>query len=211
MNTGQAIPLYIRLIGFADVGSRVTDQGYPYRSRLASAMSCSKQTVDRATNVLEHEIGLVSVTRQKLEGQTDENDANLYTLHDSWLIHAAPAPPRTPPQLVARYGHTVPGFDVDAWLAEHAPSFDRATWQAAYDSRLAEQKAKEAEQRRKERARRKPKKEDQPQVPGQEELSLEGGGVMGDATPKGDESEGGSVIDDATDDVTRDASGGVMR
>ncbi|MFF3214124.1 hypothetical protein ACFYYB_26045 [Streptomyces sp. NPDC002886] len=194
LNAGQAVPLYVRLIGFAEVGSRMTGQGYPYRSRLAKAMSCSKQTVDRATNVLECEIGLVSVKRQKLDGQTDENDANLYTLHDGWLIHAVPAPPKTPPQLVARYGHTVPGFDVDAWLAEHAPDFDRAAWQAAYDGRLAEQEAKETEQRRRERARRKPKKQDQPQLSGQEELSSEGGGVMGDAT-------GG---------VTGDASGGVM-
>lgn len=35
LNAGRAVPLYVRLIGFAEVGSRMTEQGYPYRSRLA--------------------------------------------------------------------------------------------------------------------------------------------------------------------------------
>ncbi|MEV7512699.1 hypothetical protein AB0O57_32545 [Streptomyces sp. NPDC091201] len=198
--------LYCRLIGFADAGSRDTGRGHPYRSVLASSLSCSKQTVDRATNRLEQEIGLVSVERRKLPGETEENDANRYTLHDSWLINGFPAPVGTPPQLVARYGHTVGGFDSKEWLAEHAPDFDLSAWQAAYDERLAGQLAKEAEQRRKERARRKPKKG---QSSDQQEHSPEGGGVKFDATPQDEAPEGGSVKFDATGDVIGDATGGV--
>ncbi|WP_327286665.1 hypothetical protein [Streptomyces sp. NBC_01205] len=199
LNTGQPVPLYIRLIGFADVGSRDTGQGYPYRARLASSMSCSTKTIDRATAVLEREIGLVTVTHRKVEGKPDENDANQYTLHDGWLIHGVPAPPDTPPQLVARYGHTVPGLDVNAWLSEHAPGFDRSAWQAAYDARLREQEEKEAEQRRKDRARRKPKKA---VTTGQEELSLQGGGDTGVPTPEGNAPPRGSDMYDATGGVT---------
>ncbi|MGW2672517.1 hypothetical protein ACWC5F_31280 [Streptomyces sp. NPDC001272] len=206
LNTGQAVPLYIRLIGFADVGSRDTGHGYPYRARLASSLSCSKQTVDRATKVLEQEIGLVTVTERKVEGKPDENDANQYLLHDGWLIHGVPAPPGTPPQLVARYGHTVPGFDIDLWMTEHAPSFDRAAWQAAYETRVRQQEEKEAEQRRKERARRKPKK---PPTAGEKPFP-EGGGVMGDATPQDDGIGGGGVMYDATGGVMDDVTGGVM-
>ncbi|MGW6976463.1 hypothetical protein [Streptomyces sp. NPDC054952] len=148
---------------------------------------------------------MVTVKRQKLPGKTEENDANRYMLHDSWLINAFPAPAGTPPQLVARYGHTVGGFDVDEWLAKHAPDFDRAAWQTAYDNRLAGQLAKEAEQRRKERSRRQPKKGT---APDQEQLP-EGGDVKNDATPQDEASGGGSVKNDATGDVRNDATGGV--
>ncbi|GLV88028.1 hypothetical protein Slala03_77170 [Streptomyces lavendulae subsp. lavendulae] len=206
LNTGQAVPLYIRLIGFADVGSRDTGHGYPYRARLASSLSCSKQTVDRATKVLEQEIGLITVTERKVEGKPDENDANQYLLHDGWLIHGVPAPPGTPPQLVARYGHTVPGFDIGGWMEEHAPGFDHAGWHTAYEARLRQQEEKEAEQRRKERARRKPRKA--PAAGG--ETTSEGGGVMYDATPRDGTFGGGSVMYDATGGVMGDVTGGVM-
>ncbi|WP_228994389.1 hypothetical protein [Streptomyces sp. DH8] len=181
---------------FADVGSRDTGQGYPYREALASCLDCSKQTVDRAAEYLEKEIGLVKIHRRKVEGRPDENDANLYEIFDAWLIHGMTPPKGTPAQLVARYGHVVPGLDVDDWVAEHAPDFDLVGWRAAYDEKVRAQAAKREEQRRKERARRK--------------KSKKGGDVMGDATPEGPEGEGGSVMGDASGDVIHDASGGVV-
>ncbi|WP_395576894.1 hypothetical protein [Streptomyces sp. BK79] len=184
---------------FADVGSRDTGQGYPCREALAGCLDCSKQTVDRAADYLEKEIGLVTVHRRKVEGKPDENDANLYEIHDAWLIHGVTPPAGTPPQLVARYGHTVPGLDVDAWVSEHAPGFDLAGWRAAYEERLRVQEGKREEQRRKERARRKKPK-----------AAKKGGGVMSDATPEGATSEGGSVMGDATGGVMGDVTGGVM-
>lgn len=195
LNSGKAKPLYDLLVSFADVSSRDTEKGYPYREALASCLDCSKQTVDRAADYLATEIGLVTVHRRKVEGKPDENDANLYEIHDAWLIHGVTPPPGTPPQLVARYGHTVPGLDVDAWIAEHAAAFDLAAWRAAHSEKLRAQEAKREEQRRKERARRKkPKK---------------GGSVMGDATPEGASEEGGSVMGDATGGVVDDVTGGV--
>lgn len=196
LNSGKAKPLYDLLVSFADVSSRDTKQGYPYRETLASCLDCSKQTVDRAAEYLAREIGLVTVHRRKVEGKPDENDANLYEIHDAWLIHGVTPPAGTPPQLVARYGHAVPGLDVDAWMSEHAPAFDLPAWRFAYDEKMRAQEAKREEQRRKERARRK--------------KSKKGGGVMDDATPEGGESEGGSVMGDATGGVMDDVSGGVM-
>lgn len=196
LNSGKAKPLYDLLVSFADVSSRDTEKGYPYRETLASCLDCSKQTVDRAADYLAREIGLVTVHRRKVEGKPDENDANLYEIHDAWLIHGVTPPAGTPPQLVARYGHTIPGLNVEAWVSEHAASFDLHAWRAAYGEKLRAQEAKREEQRRKERARRKkPKK---------------GGGVMGDATPEGAEERGGSVMGDATGGVMDDVSGGVM-
>lgn len=196
LNSGKAKPLYDLLVTFADVGSRDTGQGYPYREALASCLDCSKQTVDRAAEYLEKEIGLVKIHRRKVEGRPDENDANLYEIFDAWLIHGMTPPKGTPAQLVARYGHVIPGLDVDDWVAEHAPDFDLAGWRAAYDEKVRAQAAKREEQRRKERARRKKAKK--------------GGDVMGDATPEGEEGEGGSVMGDASGDVIHDASGGVV-
>ncbi|MFD5493376.1 hypothetical protein ACFWH4_10720 [Streptomyces sp. NPDC127091] len=196
LNSGKAKPLYDLLVTYADVSSRDTGQGYPYRETLASCLDCSKQTVDRAADYLEKEIGLVKVHRRKVEGKPDENDANLYEIFDAWLIHGVTPPAGTPPQLVARYGHTVPGLDVDAWVSEHAPAFDLAGWRAAYDEKLRAQEAKREEQRRKERARRK--------------KSKRGGGVMDDATLEDGASGGGGVMGDATGGVMDDASGGVM-
>lgn len=195
LNSGKAKPLYDLLVTFADVGSRNTGQGYPYREALASCLDCSKQTVDRAAEYLEREIGLVKIHRRKVEGRPDENDANLYEIFDAWLIHGMVPPKGTPAQLVARYGHVVPGLDVDDWVAEHAPAFDLAGWRAAHEEKVRTQAAKREEQRRKERVRRKKAKK--------------GGDVMSDATPQGEEREGGSVTGDATGDVTDDASGGV--
>ncbi|QGZ53337.1 hypothetical protein GPZ77_34470 (plasmid) [Streptomyces sp. QHH-9511] len=196
LNAGKAKPLYDLLVSFSDVSSRDTGQGYPYRETLATALDCSKQTVDRAGDYLENEIGLVKIHRRKVEGKPDENDANLYEIFDAWLIHGVTPPAGTPPQLVARYGHTIPGLDVDAWVSEHAPDFDLVGWHSAYDEKLRAQQAKREEQRRKERARRKkPKK---------------GGGVMDEATPEGAEEDGGSVTSDATGGVTGDVTGGVM-
>uniref|UniRef100_UPI002ED42D2C hypothetical protein n=1 Tax=Streptomyces cellulosae TaxID=1968 RepID=UPI002ED42D2C len=196
LNKGKAKPLYDLLVSYADVSSRDTSQGYPYREALATYLDCSKQTIDRATDYLAKEVGLVKVHRRKVEGKPEENDANLYELCDAWLIHGVTPPAGTPPQLVARYGHTVPGLDVDAWISEHAPDFDLAGWRAAYEKKVQAQEARREEQRRKERARRnKPKK---------------GGGVTGDATPGSGESEGGSVMGDATPGVTGDATGGVV-
>lgn len=196
LNSGKGKPLYDLLVSYADVSSRDTGQGYPYREALASCLDCSKQTVDRAADYLEKEIGLVTIHRRKVEGKPDENDANLYEIHDAWLIHGVTPPAGTPPQLVARYGHTVPGLDVDAWIGEHAPSFDLAAWRAAYAAKLRVQAAKREEQRRKERARRR--------------KSKKGGDVTDDATPEGGESEGGGVMGDARGGVTHDVSGGVM-
>ncbi|WP_143663741.1 hypothetical protein [Streptomyces sp. rh34] len=200
LNAGKAKPLYDLLVSFADVSSRDTSQGYPYREALATCLDCSKQTVDRAADYLENEIGLVKVHRRKVEGKPEENDANLYEIFDAWLIHGVPPPARTPPQLVARYGYTVPGLDVDAWIGEHAPDFDLDAWRFAHEERQRAQEAKREEQRRKERARRKKPKAKTPK----------GGGVMGDATPQETESEGGSVMGDATPGVMGDATGGVM-
>ncbi|MEU2248142.1 hypothetical protein [Streptomyces sp. NPDC019224] len=195
LNRSKAKALYDLLVSYADVSSRDTGRGYPYREALASYLDCSKQTVDRASEYLEKEIGLVTVHRRKVEGKPDENDANLYELHDSWLIHGVTPPAGTPPQLVARYGDTVPGLDVGAWIAEHAPDFDLAGWSAAHEEKKRAQQAKREEQRRAERARRKkPKK---------------GGGPTGDATPGGAASEGGDVTGDAPGGVTGDVTGGV--
>lgn len=191
LNTGKAKPLYDLLVTFADVGSRDTGQGYPYREALASCLDCSKQTVDRAAEYLEKEIGLVKIHRRKVQGRPDENDANLYEIFDAWLIHGMVPPKGTPAQLVARYGHVIPGLNVGDWVAEHAPDFDLAGWRAAYDEKVRAQAAKREEQRRKERARRKKAKK--------------GGDVMGDATPEGEEKKGGSVMGDASGGVVDDA------
>lgn len=158
MNKGKAKNLYHLLITYSDVSSRNTAQGYPYRSALADALDCTKDTVDNATKYLEQEIGLIRVVRRKVEGQPDQNDANEYQVFDQWLIQGCEPTPDTPPQLVARYGPTIPGFDVDAWIATHAPSFDLAGWRVAYEEKLRAQEAKRAEQRRKEAQRRKPKR-----------------------------------------------------
>jgi hypothetical protein len=158
LNKGKAKNLYHLLITYSDVSSRNTAQGYPYRSALADALDCTKDTVDNATKYLEQEIGLIRVVRRKVEGQPDQNDANEYQVFDQWLIQGCEPTPDTPPQLVARYGPTVPGFDVDSWIAAHAPSFNLAGWRAAYEEKLRAQEAKRAEQRRKEALRRKPKK-----------------------------------------------------
>ncbi|MEV5129209.1 hypothetical protein AB0K87_01600 [Streptomyces sp. NPDC053705] len=195
LNKGKAKPLYELLITFADVSSRDTGQGYPYRETLATCLDCSKQTIDRAADYLEKEIGLVKVHRRKVEGKPDENDANLYEIFDAWLIHGATPPAGTPPQLVARYGHTVPGLDIDAWVSKNAPDFDLAAWRAAYNAKAGAQEAKREEQRRKERARRK--------------KARKGGDVTCDATSEGGQEVGGSVTHDASRDVMGDASGGV--
>jgi len=195
LNKGKAKPLYELLITFADVSSRDTGQGYPYRETLASCLDCSKQTIDRAADYLEKEIGLVKVHRRKVDGKPDENDANLYEIFDAWLIHGATPPAGTPPQLVARYGHTVPGLDVDAWVSKHAPDFDLLAWKAAYSAKVGVQESKREEQRRKERARRKKAKK--------------GGDVTDDATSEGGQEVGGSVTHDASRGVVGDASGGV--
>ncbi|MGW6971528.1 hypothetical protein [Streptomyces sp. NPDC054952] len=201
LNKGVAKALYPLLVSYADVSSRDTSRGYPYRAALAGCLDCSKQTVDRAASYLEHEIGLVRIHRRKVEGKADENDANIYEIFDAWLIHGVPAPAGTPPQLVARYGHTIPGFDIDAWMAEHAPDYDLEGWRATYDARVREQQARRAEQQKKENVRRrKPAKKG-----GQDR-----GGVTGDATPVGEASEGGDVVGDATRGVMGDVSDGVV-
>ena len=112
--SGKPKELYTVLVTFADVQGRDTEKGYPYRTALASALGCSTKTVDRAAAALER-IGLVTTHRRKLEG-SQENDANLYELHDGWLIHGVEPGPEVPPQLVARYGHCIPGFNVRAFL-----------------------------------------------------------------------------------------------
>lgn len=177
LNKGKAKNLYHLLIAYADVSSRNTAQGYPYRSALADALDCTKDTIDNATKCLEHEIGLIRVVRRKVEGQPDQNDANEYQVFDQWLIQGCEPTPDTPPQLVARYGPTIPGFDVDAWIAKRAPSFDLAGWRAAYEETLRTQEAKREAQRRKEVQRRKPKKR--------------GGSGMSAATPSGTDSATG--------------------
>lgn len=111
---GKPKELYTVLVTFSDVQGRDTEKGYPYRTALAAALGCSTKTVDRATAALE-EIGLVTTHRRKLPGSR-ENDANRYELHDGWLIHGVEPSPDVPRQLVARYGHVVPGFDVAAFL-----------------------------------------------------------------------------------------------
>ncbi|MEU3065046.1 hypothetical protein [Streptomyces subrutilus] len=184
LNSGKAKSLYPLLVTFADVGSRDTDKGYPYRAALADSLDCTKQTVDNATKYLEHEIGLIRVTRRKVDGRPDENDANRYEVFDAWLIHGFEPPGDTPPQLVARYGPTLSGFDIDGWVAEHAPAFDLAAWRATYEGRLLAQEAKREEQRRKDRERRKPKKK--------------GGGGTSSATLEAEGTEGGSGISSAT-------------
>ncbi|AWK10027.1 hypothetical protein DDQ41_15250 [Streptomyces spongiicola] len=196
LNKGKAKPLYDLLVSFADVSSRDTGQGYPYREALAACLDCTKQTIDRATKYLEQEIGLVRVVHRKVEGKEDENDANLYMVFDAWLIQGVPPSADTPPQLVARYGHTIAGFDIEAWMEEHAPDFDLTGWRAAHTARLQGQQERRAEQRRKERARRK--------------KSKKGGGVTDDATPEDPANEGGGVTEDATGGVVEDTSGGVM-
>jgi hypothetical protein len=177
LNKGKAKSLYHLLIAYADVSSRNTAQGYPYRSALADALDCTKDTIDNATKYLEHEIGLIRVVRRKVEGQPDQNDANEYQVFDQWLIQGCEPTPDTPPQLVARYGPTIPGFDIDAWIAQHAPSFDLAGWRAAYEETLRAQEAKREAQRRKEALRRKPKRR--------------GGSGTESATPGGTESATG--------------------
>lgn len=111
---GKPKELYTVLVTFADVQGRDTEKGYPYRAALAAALGCSTKTVDRATAALE-EIGLVTTHRRKLPG-SQENDANRYELHDGWLIHGIEPGPDVPARLVARYGHVIPGFDVDTFL-----------------------------------------------------------------------------------------------
>jgi hypothetical protein len=196
LNKGKAKSLYSLLVSYSDVATRNTDQGYPYRSALADSLDCTKDTVDNATKYLEREIGLIRVVRRKVDGKPDENDANAYQVYDQWLIQGCEPTPDTPPQLVARYGPTIPGFNVDAWIAEHAPSFDLVAWRTAYEAKLSEQEAKRAAQRQKESRRRKARKA--------------GGGGTDSATPEGDGSEGGSGMHSATGDGTDSATGDGM-
>lgn len=124
---GKPKELYTVLVTFSDVQARDTDKGYPYRTALAKAMGCSTKTVDRATAALE-KMGLVTTHRRKLPGSS-ENDANRYELHDGWLIQGMEPGPDVPPQLVARYGHLIPGFDVEAFLGVGTPvSPPLGTW-----------------------------------------------------------------------------------
>lgn len=197
LNKGKAKPLYDLLVSYADVSGRDTGQGYPYREALAGFLDCSPQTIDRATKYLELDMGLVSVVRRKVEGKADENDANLYVIHDAWLIHGYPAPADTPPQLVARYGHTVGGFDVDAWMQENAPDFDLTGWRAAHAARKNAQQEEHEERRRAARARKR-------------KSVKKGGGVTDDVTPMAEANEGGDVTGDGTRDVTGDVTGAVM-
>ncbi|MFF8717573.1 hypothetical protein ACF07T_40195 [Streptomyces sp. NPDC015184] len=155
LNKGKAKALYQLLISYADITSRSTAQGYPYHS----ALDCTKDTVDNATKYLENEIGLIKVVRRKVEGQPDQNDANEYQVFDQWLIQGCNPTSDTPPQLVARYGPTIPGFDVDVWIAGYTPSFDLAGWRAAYEATLRVQETKREEPRRKESQRRRSKKQ----------------------------------------------------
>lgn len=196
LNKGKAKALYSLLVSYSDVTTRNTGQGYPYRSALADALDCTKDTVDNATKYLEREIGLIRIVRRKVDGKPDENDANAYQVYDQWLIQGCSPTPDTPPQLVARYGPTIPGFDVDAWIAEHAPSFDLAGWQAAYESTVSKQEAKRAEQRQKEARRRKVRKA--------------GGGGTDSATHEAGGIEGGSGMYAATDGGTDSAIDGGM-
>ncbi|MFD6725747.1 hypothetical protein ACWHA6_37805 [Streptomyces anthocyanicus] len=105
------------LVTFSDTEGRNTKKGYPYRSVLAKALGVSVKTVDRATRALAA-TGLLSVEQRKVEGKPDENDANLYTLHDGWLIHGVEPDDEVPLQLVERYGHQIRGFDVEGYLKE---------------------------------------------------------------------------------------------
>ncbi|WP_405425538.1 hypothetical protein [Streptomyces erythrochromogenes] len=196
LNAGKGKALYPLLMTYADVSSRDTEQGYPYRAALADSLDCTKDTVDNATKCLERGLGLITVTRRKVEGRPDENDANLYVIHDAWLIHGIVPPAGTPPQLVARYGVTLPGFDVDRWVAEHAPAFDLAAWRDEREATISAQEAKREAQRRKERERRKPKKK--------------GGSGTDSATPESEASEGGSGTDSATRSRTDSATGSGM-
>ncbi|PWI16053.1 hypothetical protein DI272_19170 [Streptomyces sp. Act143] len=197
LNKGKAKSLYDLLVTYADCQGRDTGQGYPYREALAGYLDCSPQTIDRAAKYLEQEIGLITVVRRKVAGKSDENDANLYLVHDAWLIHGMPAPADTPPQLVARYGHTVPGFDVEAWMAENAPDFDLTGWTAAHEARMNAQQEEHQERRRKDRARKRRSE------------TKKKGGVTGDVTPMADQSEGGDVTGDGTCHVTHDVPGDV--
>ncbi|MDX3368884.1 hypothetical protein PV387_23070 [Streptomyces sp. ME02-6987-2C] len=197
LNKGKAKSLYDLLVTYADCQGRDTGQGYPYREALAGFLDCSPQTIDRATKYLEQEIGLITVVRRKVADKPDENDANLYLIHDAWLIHCMPAPADTPPQLVARYGHTVPGFDVEAWMAEYAPDFDLAGWTTAHAARKNVQQEEQQERRRKDRARKR------------KATTKKRGGVTGDVTPSADQSVEGDVTGDGTCHVTHDVSGGV--
>ena len=114
---GTPKELYMVLITYSDTQGRDTEKGYPYRTRLAKDLGVSVKTVDRATARLE-ELGVATVTRRKLDGNPMENDANLYELHDGWLIHGMEPDETVPLQMVARYGHHIPGFDVAAYLEE---------------------------------------------------------------------------------------------
>lgn len=196
LNKGKAKALYSLLVSYSDVTTRNTDQGYPYRSALADALDCTKDTVDNATKYLEREIGLIRVVHRKVDGKPDENDANAYQVYDQWLIQGCSPTPDTPPQLVARYGATIPGFDVDVWIAEHAPSFDLVGWRSAYESTVVEQEAKRAAQRHKEARRRKARKT--------------GGGGTDSATQEPDGTEGGSGTESATRSGTHSATDGGM-
>ena len=80
LNKGKAKALYSLLVAYSDVTTRNTEQGYPYRSALADALDCTKDTVDNATKYLEREIGLIRVVRPKVDGKPDENHANAYQL-----------------------------------------------------------------------------------------------------------------------------------
>ncbi|MGW2582643.1 hypothetical protein ACWCYZ_15135 [Streptomyces virginiae] len=196
LNAGKGKALYPLLMTYADVSSRDTGQGYPYRASLADALDCTKDTVDNATKCLERGLGLITVTRRKVDGRPDENDANLYVIHDAWLIHGIVPPADTPPQLVARYGVTLPSFDIDRWVAEHAPAFDLAAWRDAREATISAQEAKRETQRRKERERRKPKKK--------------GSSGTDSATPGSEASEGGSGTDSATRSGTDSVTGSGM-
>ncbi|WP_432089678.1 hypothetical protein [Streptomyces sp. bgisy095] len=199
LNKGKAKPLYQLLLSYADVSDRTTEKGYPYRAALADALDCTVDTIDTATKYLERDIGLIRVDRRKVPGSA-ENDANNFVIYDQWLIQGCEPTPDTPPQLVARYGATIPGFDVDAWISEHAPSFDLAAWRAKYEATVAAQEAKRAEQRRKAALRRK----------GKGKKKEEGGSGTESATPEAEEEGGGSGMSAATGSGTESATGSGM-
>lgn len=76
--------LYAILVSYADVRSRDTAKGKPYRAALAAQLGVSLKTLDRTVDEGEA-AGLFTVTRRP--GAGNQNDANVYDLHD----HDVPA------------------------------------------------------------------------------------------------------------------------
>ncbi|MEU3565389.1 hypothetical protein [Kitasatospora sp. NPDC006786] len=148
--------LYTILVTYADIGSRDTEKGKPYRAELARQLGTSLSTLDRTA--FEGECaGLFRVEERKDPNNPTVNDANIYHLNDALFWRGDWVDPLRPGEKAA---------DVAKRLTANRVAAKKA---AGYVHKGGRKKKAEAPE----------EGVASPVKPPQEE----GGSVMGDATP----------------------------